>query len=110
MTSVRKVLILFCLISVALTSFSPLIPEIRADSSFSFAFAGDTGQYGASAGSGQNGTGSFFNTAASLQALPPGLSFFVDDGDISYNGTSNNFPSTGNEILWSNLVIANFQG
>src|SRR5260370_21522845 len=110
MTSVRKVLILFCLIIVSLNTFSPLIPEIRADSSLSSAFAGDTGQYGASAGSAQNGTGSFFNTAASLQALPPGLSFFVEDGDISYNGTSNNFPSTGNEILWCNFVKANIQG
>jgi Calcineurin-like phosphoesterase len=77
--------------------------------SFGFAFAGDTGQYGASYGSGQNGTGSFINTAASLQALPPGLSFFVDDGDISYNGTSNNFPPTGNEVLWCNFVKTNIQ-
>src|SRR5260370_27476027 len=101
MTSVRKVLILFCLIIVSLNTFSPLIPEIRADSSFSFAFAGDTGQYGASAGSGQHGTGSFFNTAARLQALPPALSLFVDHEDTTYNGTSNNFPSTANQLLWS---------
>ncbi len=76
---------------------------------FSFAFGGDTGQYGSSYGTAVNGTGSFFDTAASLQALPPGLSFFVDDGDISYNGTSNGFPPTGNEVLWCNFVKTNIQ-
>src|SRR2546422_7034586 len=109
MMVVRKVLIAVCLAVVCLSAVSPLVSESRADSSFTFAFAGDTGQYGASFGSGQNGTGSFVNSAASLQALPPGLSFFVDDGDISYNGTSNNFPPTGNEVLWCNFVKANIQ-
>jgi hypothetical protein len=49
------------------------------------------------------------NSAASLQALPPGLSFFVDVGDISYNGTSSNFNATGNELLWCNFVKTNIQ-
>ncbi len=109
MRIVRKVLILLCFIVMSLGIISPRVSESRADVSFTFTFAGDTGQYGASFGSGQNGTGSFVNSAASLQALPPGLSFFVDDGDISYNGTSNNFPPTGNEVLWCNFVKANIQ-
>ena len=100
---------MFSLIVVSLSTLSPLVSEGRAESSFTFAFAGDTGQYGASSGSGQIGAGSFVNSAASLQALPPGLSFFVDVGDISYNGTSNGFPPTGNEVLWCNFVKTNIQ-
>src|SRR6266849_5128691 len=106
---VRRVLVLLFLTVIGLGIISPLPLESRADVSFTFAFAGDTGQYGASFGSGQNGTGSFVNSAASLQALPPGLSFFVDDGDFSYNGTSNGFPTTGNELFWCNFVKSNIQ-
>src|SRR3989454_4980602 len=90
---------MFSLIVVSLSTLSPLVSEGRAESSFTFAFAGDTGQY----------SGSFANSAASLQALHPGLSFFVDVGDISYNGTSNGLPSTGNEVLWCNFVKTNIQ-
>lgn len=93
-------------------SISSLVPPnlpVAGEPSFTFAFAGDTGQYGASYGTGQNGTASFVNSAASLQALPSGLSFFVDDGDLSYNGTSNNNPATGIEVLWCNFVKANTQ-
>src|SRR5713101_5007283 len=109
MRMARRVLVLLSFIVIGLGTISPLVSESRADVSFTFAFAGDTGQYGASSGTGQNSPGSFVNSAASLQALPPGLSFFVDDGDISYNGTSNNFPPTGNEVLWCNFVKTNIR-
>src|SRR3989442_3358410 len=105
----RTLLIIFSLIVISLSTVLPLVSEGRAESSFTFAFAGDTGQYGDSSGSGQIGTGSFVSSAASLQALHPGLSFFVDVGDISYNGTSNGFPPTGNEVLWCNFVKTNIQ-
>jgi len=105
----RKAMVFQCLIILCLGTIFLIPFESQADVSFTFAFAGDTGQYGASFGSGQNGTSSFVNSAASLQALPPGLSFFVDDGDISYNGTSSNFPPTGNEVLWCNFVKTNIQ-
>ncbi|HEX9428848.1 MAG TPA: metallophosphoesterase, partial [Candidatus Bathyarchaeia archaeon] len=99
MILVRTLLIIFSLIVVSLSTLSPLVSEARAESSFTFAFAGDTGQY----------SGSFANSAASLQALPPGLTFFVNVGDITYNGTSNGFPPTGSEVMWCNFVKTNIQ-
>lgn len=109
MSSSRRVLVLLCFVVLFLSTVSLFLSEGQADASFTFAFAGDTGQYGSSVGSGQNGTASFVNSAASLQALPPGLSFFVDDGDISYNGTSNSLPPTGNEALWCSFVKTSIQ-
>src|SRR5206468_12223425 len=94
---------------VSLSTLSPLVSEGRAESCITFAFAGDTGPYGASSSSGQIGTGSFVNSAASLQALHPGLSFFVYVGHISYNGTSNGLPPTANQVLWCNFVKTNIQ-
>ena len=96
---------------IILTSFPslPAATQTQAGVSFTFAFAGDTGQYGASDGTGVNNTGSFYYSTASLQALPTGLSFFVDLGDQTYNGTSNGNPPTGNEGLWCNFVKTNTQ-
>ena len=105
----RTTIVPVLIIIMTLFPHIPPAPAAQTDVSFSFAFAGDTGQYGASYGTGVNNTGSFYNSAASLQALPQGLSFFVDDGDQSYNGTSNGNAPTGNEVDWCNFVKANVQ-
>src|SRR5438093_11924289 len=103
----RKAMVFQCLIILCLCTIFLIPFESQADVSFTFAFAGDTGQYGASFGSGQNGTSSFVNSAASLQALTPGLSFFVDDGAISYTGNSSILSPKVNEDLCCNLVMTN---
>src|SRR6267378_2706182 len=63
--------------------------------SFTFYFGGDTGYY----------SGLLTQAIASNQLIQP--DFFLDLGDISYNGTTNGHPPTGNEVDWCNFVKAN---
>jgi hypothetical protein len=65
--------------------------------SFTFYFGGDTGYY----------SGSLTGSTASNRLIQP--DFFLDLGDISYNGTSNGHPPTGNEVDWCNFIKANVQ-
>ena len=65
--------------------------------SFTFYFGGDTGYY----------SGSAMEAMKSHQLLQP--DFFLNLGDISYNGTSNGNPPTGNEVNWCNFIKANVQ-
>src|SRR5437667_12475799 len=65
--------------------------------SFTFYFGGDTGYY----------SGSAMEAMKSHQLLQP--DFFLNLGDISYNGTSNGNPPTGNEVSWCNFIRANVQ-
>jgi len=65
--------------------------------SFSFFFGGDTGYY----------SGSLAGAISSNRLIQP--DFFLDLGDISYNGTTNGNPATGNEADWCNFVKANVQ-
>jgi hypothetical protein len=65
--------------------------------SFSFFFGGDTGYY----------SGLLGGSNASNRLIQP--DFFLDLGDISYNGTTNGYPPTGNEVDWCNFIKANVQ-
>jgi hypothetical protein len=65
--------------------------------SFTFYFGGDTGYY----------SGSLVPSNSSNRLIQP--DFFLDLGDISYNGTTNGNPSTGNEADWCNFIRANVQ-
>ena len=65
--------------------------------SFSFFFGGDTGYY----------SGLLGGSSASNRLIQP--DFFLDLGDISYNGTTNGYPPTGNEADWCNFIKANVQ-
>jgi|GEM_PF-6003543 len=65
--------------------------------SFTFYFGGDTGYY----------SGSLVPSNSSNRLIQP--DFFLDLGDISYNGTTNGNPSTGNEADWCNFIKANVQ-
>ena len=65
--------------------------------SFTFFFGGDTGYY----------SGSTSESSQSHQLIQP--DFFLNLGDISYNGTSNGNPPTGNEVDWCNFIKANVQ-
>ncbi|TMI22843.1 hypothetical protein E6H31_00860 [Candidatus Bathyarchaeota archaeon] len=63
--------------------------------SFTFYFGGDTGYY----------SGLLTQAIASNQLIQP--DFFLDLGDISYNGTTNGHPPTGNEVDWCNFIKDN---
>ena len=65
--------------------------------SFTFYFGGDTGYY----------SGNFSESMKSHQLVKP--DFFLNLGDISYNGTSNGNSPTGNEVDWCNFIKANVQ-
>ncbi|HTD18714.1 MAG TPA: metallophosphoesterase, partial [Ktedonobacteraceae bacterium] len=65
--------------------------------SFTFYFGGDTGYY----------SGVYTEAMASHQLVKP--DFFLNLGDISYNGTSHGNPPTGNEVDWCNFIKANVQ-
>src|SRR5439155_12883723 len=67
--------------------------------SFTFYFGGDTGYY----------SNSTSESSQSHQLIQP--DFFLNLGDISYNGTSRSpsFPQTGNEVDWCNFIKANVQ-
>jgi len=65
--------------------------------SFTFYFGGDTGYY----------SGVYTEAMASHQLVKS--DFFLNLGDISYNGTSNGNPPTGNEVDWCNFIKANVQ-
>ena len=73
--------------------------------SFTFYFGGDTGYY----------SGSLVASNSSNRLIQS--DFFLDLGDISYNGTtrtypngtSAGFPATGNEADWCNFIKANVQ-
>jgi hypothetical protein len=65
--------------------------------SFTFYVGGDTGYYSGLLG-GSNASNRL------IQA-----DFFLDLGDISYNGTTNLNPPTGNEVDWCNFIKANVQ-
>lgn len=83
------------LIVLALSFVAPghqAVVAAQTNTSFTFAFAGDTGYYG------NDTTG----TVASHKLIS--ADFFIDLGDISYNGTSRKNPPTGNEGNWCNFV------
>jgi hypothetical protein len=63
--------------------------------SFTFFFGGDTGYY----------SGSLTGSMLSNRLIQP--DFFLDLGDIGYNGTTNSHPPTGNEVDWCNFIKAN---
>jgi len=65
--------------------------------SFTFYFGGDTGYY----------SGALTESTSSNQLIQP--DFFLDLGDISYNGTTNGNPPTGNEADWCNFIKTNVQ-
>ena len=65
--------------------------------SFTFYFGGDTGYY----------SGFYNESMKSHQLVQP--DFFLNLGDISYNGTSKGNPPTGNEVDWCNFIKANVQ-
>src|SRR5713101_6137892 len=65
--------------------------------SFTFYFGGDTGYY----------SDNLIESSSSNRLIRP--DFFLDLGDISYNGTSRGFPGTGNEVDWCNFIKANVQ-
>src|SRR5207253_11456154 len=65
--------------------------------SFTFYFGGDTGYY----------SSVYTEAMASHQLVKS--DFFLNLGDISYNGTSNGNPPTGNEADWCNFIKANLQ-
>jgi len=65
--------------------------------SFTFYFGGDTGYYG----------GDLAESNSSNRVIQP--DFFLDLGDISYNGTTNGNSPTGNEADWCNFIKANVQ-
>jgi hypothetical protein len=71
--------------------------SVTSPVSFTFYFGGDTGYY----------SGSLDASRSSHQLVQP--DFFLDLGDISYNGTSNGNPPTGNEADWCNFIKANVQ-
>src|SRR5256885_2059102 len=68
-------------------------PPVR----FTFFFGGDTGYY----------SGSLTGSTSSNRLIQP--DFFLDLGDISYNGTTNGNPPTGNEADWCNFIKTNVQ-
>ncbi len=63
--------------------------------SFTFYFGGDTGYY----------SDNLTQSKSSNRLIRP--DFFLDLGDISYNGTSRGFPGTGNEVDWCNFIKSN---
>ena len=65
--------------------------------SFTFFFGGDTGYY----------SDSTLESIQSHQLIQP--DFFLNLGDISYNGTSRGNSPTGNEADWCNFIKANLQ-
>ena len=83
------------LLVLALSTIAPEHQVARAaptNTSFTFSFGGDTGYYG------DDLTGA----VASHKLIS--ADFFIDLGDISYNGTSRNNLPTGNEGAWCNFV------
>jgi len=65
--------------------------------SFTFYFGGDTGYYGPD----------LTESNSSNRVIQP--DFFLDLGDISYNGTTNGNLPTGNEVDWCNFIKASVQ-
>ena len=65
--------------------------------SFTFYFGGDTGYY----------SESLIPSNSSNRLIQS--DFFLDLGDISYNGSSRGYPATGNEADWCNFIKANVQ-
>ena len=96
--STKKLTVAGVLILLTLSTFLSWIQATYAqqnNTSFTFAFGGDTGYYG----------NDLAPSIASHQLIS--ADFFINLGDISYNGTSRSYPPTGNEGDWCNFVKQN---
>ncbi len=93
--STKKLTVAGVLILLTLSTFLSWIQATYAqqnNTSFTFAFGGDTGYYG----------NDLAPSIASHQLIS--ADFFINLGDISYNGTSRSYLPTGNEGDWCNFV------